>query len=84
MPSSGIVQQICQLIETAYKLKCLVTGMSFGGKPRRPRKGDRPGYWNGPSAEEALEKIYGSESSAFVPADAGGAAHPQSTADGGA
>lgn len=54
--------QICRLIEMAFKLKCLATGMPFGDEPRRrPRPEDRPGYWTGPSAEEALEKIYGSQ-----------------------
>ena len=53
--------QICRLTEMAFKLKCLATGMPFGDEPRRrPRPEDRPGYWTGPSAEEALQKIYGS------------------------
>jgi hypothetical protein len=66
--------QICRLIEMAFKLKCLATGMPFGGQPRRPRKEDRPGYWTGPSAEEALQKIYGSEASVsgFGPEQSGG------------
>ena len=53
--------RICRLTELAFKLKCLATGMPFGDQPRRrPRPEDRPGYWTGPSAEEALQKIYGS------------------------
>src|SRR6185436_11871293 len=53
--------QICQLIELAFKLARFATGMPTGDEPRRrPRKEDAPGYWTGPSAEEALEKIYGS------------------------
>lgn len=56
--------QICRLTELAFKLKCLATGMPFGDEPRRRRKEDMPGYWTGPSAEEALEKIYGSKSAA--------------------
>ena len=55
------ILQICRLTELAFKLKCLATGMPFGDEPRRrPRPEDRPGYWTGPSAEEALQKIYGS------------------------
>ena len=53
--------QICRLTELAFKLKCLATGMPFGSEPRRrKRPEDRPGYWTGPSVEEALQKIYGS------------------------
>ena len=53
--------QICRLTELAFKLKCLATGMPFGDEPRRrKRPEDRPGYWTGPSVEEALQKIYGS------------------------
>jgi hypothetical protein len=53
--------QICRLTELAFKLRCLALGRPFGDEPRRrPRPEDRPGYWTGPSAEEALEKIYGS------------------------
>ncbi len=53
--------QICRLTELAFKLKCLATGMPFGDEPRRrKRPEDRPGYWTGPTAEEALQKIYGS------------------------
>lgn len=70
------LMQICRLIEMAFKLKCLATGMPFDQKPRRPRKEDRPGYWTGPSAEEALEKIYGSKSDAA--SDGGGASVPAS------
>jgi hypothetical protein len=53
--------QICRLTELAFKLKCLATGMPFGDEPRRrKRREDSPGYWTAPSAEEALQKIYGS------------------------
>lgn len=55
------LMQICRLTELAFKLKCLATGMPFGDEPRRrPRPEDQPGYWTGPSVEEALQKIYGS------------------------
>ena len=57
--------QICRLTELAFKLKCLATGMPFGDEPRRrKRPEDRPGYWTGPSVEEALQKIYGDNSPA--------------------
>ena len=53
--------QICRLTELAFKLKCLAVGLPFGDEPRRrQRPEDRPGYWTGPSAEEALQKMYGS------------------------
>jgi hypothetical protein len=67
--------RICRLIEMAFKLKCLAVGMPFGDEPRRrQRPEDRPGYWTGPSVEEALKKIYGSDSDvASAPPDAGGA-----------
>jgi len=56
------VMQICRLTELAFKLKCLATGLPFGDEPRRrPRPEDRPGYWTGPSVEEALEKMYGDQ-----------------------
>jgi len=56
------IMQICRLTELAFKLKCLATGMPFGDEPRRrKRPEDRPGYWTGPSAEEALKKTYGSQ-----------------------
>jgi len=62
------ILQICRLIELAFKLKCLATGMPTGDEPRRrQRPEDRPGYWTGPSAEEALKKIYGYPSSAHSP-----------------
>jgi len=51
--------QICTLIELASRLGRLAVGMPTGDEPRRPRKEDSPGYWTGPSAEEALKKIYG-------------------------
>jgi hypothetical protein len=70
--------QICRLTELAFKLKCLATGMPFGDEPRRQRKEDRPGYWTGPSAAEALEKIYGSKDFDSVPPDAGGVGRPAS------
>ena len=59
------VAQICRLPELAFKLKCLATGMPFGDEPcRRKRPEDRPGYWTGPSVEEALRKMYGNNSPA--------------------
>ncbi len=55
--------QICRLTEMAFKLKCLAIGLPFGDEPRRrPRPEDRPGYWTGPSVEEALERMYGDKS----------------------
>jgi hypothetical protein len=71
--------QICRLTEMAFKLSCLAIGKPFDQKPRRPRKEDRPGYWTGPSVEEALEKIYGSKSDAA--SDGGGASVPASSAE---
>jgi hypothetical protein len=56
--------QICRLTELAFKLARLAAGMPTGDEPRRRRKEDMPGYWTAPSAEEALEKIYGSKSAA--------------------
>jgi hypothetical protein len=56
--------QVCRLIECAFKLARLAAGMPTGDEPRgRPRREDAPGYWTGPSAEEALHKIYGSPES---------------------
>lgn len=52
--------QTCTVIELAFKLARLAVGMPTGDEPRRPRKEDNPGYWTGPSMEEALNKIYGS------------------------
>ena len=52
--------QICRLIDLASKLGRLAAGMPIGDKPRRPGREDAPGCWTGPSAKEALEKIYGS------------------------
>jgi hypothetical protein len=79
--------QICRLTELAFKLKCLATGMPFGDEPRRrPRPEDRPGYWTAPTVEEALQKIYGSDSDeASAPPVAGEAcvsAGRHSTTDG--
>jgi len=60
--------QVCRVMDLATKLGRLAAGMPTGDEPRRrPRPEDRPGYWTGPSAEEALEKIYGSPSSADSP-----------------
>ncbi len=54
--------QVCRLINLATRLGRLSAGMPTGDEPRRrPRPEDRPGYWTGPSVEEALEKIYGPE-----------------------
>jgi hypothetical protein len=71
--------QICRLTEMAFKLSCLAIGKPFDQKPRRPRKEDRPGYWTGPSIEEALERIYGSKSdAASAPPDSGAPSAPAS------
>ena len=68
------ILQICRLTELAFKLACLATGMPFGDEPRRrPRPEDRPGYWTGPSMEEALKKIYGAPSPAASPLTAAAA-----------
>ncbi len=74
--------QVCRVIELAFKLGRLAVGMPTGDEPCRPRKEDNPGYWTGPSVEEALQKIYGSpleteapDSQAPVPA-ASGATEP--------
>ena len=55
------LSQLCRLIEMAFKLARLATGMPDPDAPRRRRKEDAPGYWTGPTAEEALKKIYGKE-----------------------
>jgi hypothetical protein len=52
--------QVCRVTELASKLGRLAAGMPTGDEPRRRRKEDAPGCWTGPSAEEALKKIYGS------------------------
>ncbi len=68
------LRQVCQVIELASKLGRLAAGMPTGDEPRRrPRREDVPGYWTGPSAEEALQKIYGSPtvSPAVAPASDG-------------
>ena len=52
--------QVCRLYELATKLGRLAVGMPTGDEPRRPRMQHTPGYWTGPSAEDALKKIYGS------------------------
>jgi hypothetical protein len=60
--------QVCRVIDLATKLGRLAAGLPTGDEPRRrPRPEDVSGYWTGPSAEEALEKIYGSPSSADSP-----------------
>ncbi len=70
--------QICRLTELAFTLARRATGLPTGDEPRRRRKEDVPGYWTGPSVEEALEKIYGDKSAA-APAspDAGRADRPE-------
>ena len=71
------LNQICRLTELAFKLKCLAVGVPWIDQPRRRRKEDLPGYWTGPSAKEALEKIYGSKSTAQPAApDSGSAGSP--------
>jgi hypothetical protein len=70
--------QICRLTELAFKLKCLATGLPFGDEPRRrPRPENRPGYWTGPSVEEALEKIYGDKSAAADSLAGGAGVRPE-------
>ena len=54
--------QICRLTELAFHLARLAAGMPTGDEPRRRRKEDTPGYWTGPSMEEALERMYGVQS----------------------
>jgi hypothetical protein len=54
------ISQVCRLYELASKLGRLAVGMPTGDEPRRRRKENTPGYWTGPSAEEALQKLYGS------------------------
>jgi len=69
------ILQICRLTELAFKLQCLATGMPFGEESkRRKRREDVPGYWTGPSAEAALEKIYGDQSPAAASLAAAAAA----------
>jgi hypothetical protein len=54
------LQQVCQLIDLATKLGRLAAGMPTGDEPRRrTHVEDAPGYWTGPSVEEALARIYG-------------------------
>lgn len=66
------IGQVCQVIELASKLGRLATGMPTGEEPRhRPHPEDIPGYWTGPSVEEALEKIYGSPTAAPASGEAG-------------
>jgi len=66
--------QICRLTELSSKLGRLAAGLPTGDEPRRRRRReDAPGYWTGPSVEEALEKIYGDP----LPAPPGGAASMQ-------
>jgi hypothetical protein len=56
--------QVCRVIGLATKLGRLATGLPTGDEPRRrPAPEDAPGCWTGPSADEALEKIYGSPAS---------------------
>ena len=77
--------QISRLTEMAFHLARLAAGMPTGHESRRrPRPEDRPGYWTGPSAEEALEKIYGDHSTAAAKSDAGRAASTLPAASGAA
>jgi hypothetical protein len=67
--------QICRLMELSSKLGRLATGLPTGDEPRRRRtREEKLGYWNGPSMEEALAKIYGSPE----PAPAGAPASDRS------
>lgn len=53
--------QVCRIIALATKLGRLACGLPTGDAPkRRPRPEDTPGYWTGPTMEEAIQKIYGS------------------------
>src|SRR5262245_829307 len=53
--------QVCQAIELATRLGRRAAGMPVGDELRRhPGSEGAPGGWTGPSAAEALEKIYGS------------------------
>ena len=58
------ITQICRLTEMAFHLARFAAGMPLDDQPRRRRQEATPGYWTGPSVEEALEKIYGSKSPA--------------------
>ncbi len=59
--------QVCQVIDLAFRLGRLAVGMPAGDESRHPRKQDAPGCWMGPSAEEALEIIYGATLENEVP-----------------
>jgi hypothetical protein len=70
--------QVCRVIGLATKLGRLATGLPTGDEPRRrPAPEDAPGCWTGPSADEALEKIYGSPASDEP--EAGGSGPPLET-----
>jgi len=59
--------QICRLIDLAFKLSSLATGMPGLDPPRRRKKEDAPGYWTAPSMEEALQRAYGDKAMATTP-----------------
>lgn len=60
--------QVCRLIELSVKLGRLSAGMPTGDEHRRrPRPEDQPGYWTGPTAEEALARIYSNPPTAAPP-----------------
>jgi len=68
--------QVARIIALATKLGRLACGLPTGDEPkRRPRPEDAPGYWTGPSVEEALAKIYGPESPTGAAPDSSPAPH---------
>ncbi len=73
--------QVCRVIELATKLGRLAVGMPLGNQPGRPRRENTPGYWTGPSLEEACTRIYGQPSGAAITATS---SSPLSTASAGA
>ena len=78
------LRQVCRVIELATKLGRLATGMPTADEPhRRSRREETPGYWTGPSAEEALEKIYGSAASDASESGGSGTPLPDISVDAG-
>ncbi len=53
------LNQIIRLLDLASRLGRLAAGMPLDIGTPRLRREDQPGYWTGPSVEEALQKIYG-------------------------
>lgn len=75
------IGQICNLIDLAFKLARLAAGMPLDASPRRHRKEDLPGYWTGPSVEEALNRIYGSDAPPASPPAAPAASSPPAVSE---